>query len=155
MKKNKKLLIGLSTLIPMAIAPVAISCFNESNDNNDSKSNLFLSESQLSEVHNAFEFKKTEAGLEASDSTLVDTIEKLNREIKGRKAGFLIKNEAEFKKYFYLKVPDMARISTSHTLNISFSVDPSTKNIQCNYEVICVDRNNALEASNTIVLEDN
>ncbi|TPR53391.1 hypothetical protein [Metamycoplasma neophronis] len=156
MKKIKHLLLSASVLAPLAIAPIVIACNNEGNydDNNNDKSGIWLSSSQLQEIKNGFVFTKTEAALNETDAQLIDVIKSLNKKYKDeRYPAFYIQNNPEFRKYFDFNMPDISKISISHKINISFEVNETTKQIECHYVVICIDRNNQEESRGDIVLE--
>ncbi|ASI53992.1 hypothetical protein [Metamycoplasma hyosynoviae] len=144
--KLKTLLITTSLVPTMLILPISLKCNNTKNSND---SNLRLSSSQLQEIQNAFIFKtKNNSPFSYQHA---NEMEKLINKYK--KNGFALCKDEVFKKYFEFEYPDISKISSVHIMEINFSINIETKLPQCNYKVICLERENAVEADTFIPLD--
>ncbi|MCU4117224.1 hypothetical protein N8G13_01985 [Mycoplasma zalophi] len=147
MKKSKLLSCVLITHLVFLPAFV-VSCSSNESTKNSEKPQL-LNSTQIEQIKTSFQFDLTTEGKvylqDKGINELNKIIENLNKQYKSdenakyNNSGNKIQNDDTFKKYFYLQVVDIKKISKSHDIEFHFIINNQTKLIVLEYTVVCYD----------------
>ncbi|WP_373597868.1 hypothetical protein [Metamycoplasma equirhinis] len=115
-----------------------------------------LNSTQLKQIHDEVVFKRAKNS-EASNKELGEKITELTTKYKrSLDIGNDIRHDSEFKKYFYLKIPNMSNYDRgAHKFKFWFEVNNETGLVELHYDIICSDFPDNPEAINKIIKIDN